>query len=510
MLDELKAREPELIEAYSKARKSLVPFRFILLSVGEEEVEPAEFHYKWSDDLLFGEGNEAKQGFRESGKSQYVLRACPLYCLTFPEAKRDYIVIIKKNATLARNKLKEIENEYISNPAINTNLIKVNEQSGDVFDVDVRNANGKTINVRIEAYGKGASIRGLSTRDRRPKIVIIDDPQDIEDAKSETVQATDWTWFLSDVMFLGQNTRIFLIGNNLGDKCIIERVFANAESLGFKVERIPTVDSKGKSTWPSKYTIEDIEKSKESYRRLGKIDIWMREKMCQSVSDELRVFHKEDYRYFVSHTARRIAQDNNIFFTIDPASSVDKTACFRAIVINVVNEKNQWFIVDVPFGRWDSAELMNVLFENVKLWNPMAVGIEKGMFKQVIEPFIMAEMSRRNIFFDIQPIEHAKVGSKLERVKMLAPRFKAHTIHFPDVAPWLSEMEAELNGVTKDGFKSLFTDLVDALAMQFQIVTTPFNSESEDSTLPRYAMKEDTSNIFDKRLPREAEVQTII
>jgi len=52
---------------------------------------------------------------------------------------------------------------------------------------------------------------------------------------------------------------------------------------------------------------------------------------------------------------------------------------------------------------------------------------------------------------------------------MLAPRFKAKTIMLPETAPWLAELETELMGVTKDGFKSLFTDLVDCLAMQEQI-----------------------------------------
>ena len=50
-------------------------------------------------------------------------------------------------------------------------------------------------NVRIEAYGKGASIRGLSNKDRRPKILILDDIQDLEDARSETVTEEIGTGF---------------------------------------------------------------------------------------------------------------------------------------------------------------------------------------------------------------------------------------------------------------------------------------------------------------------------
>ncbi len=56
---------------------------------------------------------------------------------------------------------------------------------------------------------------------------------------------------------------------------------------------------------------------------------------------------------------------------------------------------------------------------------------------------------------------------------MLAPRFKSHSIYLPETSPWLAELETELMGVTIDGFKSLFVDLIDALAMQEQIARPP-------------------------------------
>jgi hypothetical protein len=72
--------------------------------------------------------------------------------------------------------------------------------------------------------------------------VIIDDPQDGEDAKSELTLERDWNWFLSDVKFLSRTGRIFMIGNNLGERCLIERVFAHADELGFQTVRIPVLN----------------------------------------------------------------------------------------------------------------------------------------------------------------------------------------------------------------------------------------------------------------------------
>jgi predicted phage terminase large subunit-like protein len=351
----------------------------------------------------------------------------------------------------------------------------------------VSNDKGEIINVRIEAYGKGASIRGLANKDRRPRICVCDDLQDTDEANSQVVLENDWNWFLSNIIFLGQSTRIFLIGNNLGEKCIMERVLAmegQLASIKFNTRRIPELTDKGESAWPSKRTVAEINLEKEDFRKLGKLDIWLREKMCQAVGEETRAFDPGDYRYFPHTTIDKILSECNRFGVLDPASSPELTSCYRAIVVVGCDSDNNWFVSDIPFGRWDSAQMIDEIFASVQKYEIKDFGIEKGIFKQVLEPFIYKEMARRNIFFNIIPIEHAKRGSKLERIKMLQPRFKAHQIWFPESAPWLAELLLELAGVTKDGIKSLYSDLMDALAMIPQIVKAP-GKKKIDSILRR-------------------------
>jgi len=468
--------ESAMIETYRRMHKSLVDFRAIgLINDPTDEAPPANFHFQWSHLLLNGLDNEAIEGYRESAKGQYVLRSFPLYRLKFPKRSQSYIVLIKANQKLAENKLLEIEEEYSSNPLLNANCEEIKVKSGKVFSVDVTDETGEIINIRIEAYGKGASVRGLSNLDRRPDIVIIDDPQDKEDSKSETVMANDWDWFLSDIKFLSKSCRIFLIGNNMGDKCIIEQVRRNAAILGFNFRRVPSMNKREVPMWPIRTTREEIVQEREAYRLMGKLDIWLQEKMCLSVDEETKIFKKKWRAYYTAGNKNNIAGQSSIYVTLDPASSKEKSACYRAFVVNAVTPDNLWHILDVPYGFWDSVELIDELFNIVVRWRPKCVGIEKGLYKQVIEPFIDIEMRRRNIYFDIVPIQHAKEGSKLERIKILAPRFKVKTILFPSspADPWVAEMEAEMEGVTKDKIKSLRIDLVDALAMQNQIAEPP-------------------------------------
>jgi predicted phage terminase large subunit-like protein len=543
----VQGRECELIQdpaAWSalieQAHGSLVDYRHIFLATGPDECQPAPYHFDWSDILLSRSDNYAIEAYRESAKTQYVLRAFPFYALTFPDPTRDYIVIIKNNTPLAQAKLKEIEYELDSNPALSAGIVKIRERSGSVLSVDVRrpriqhpgsthaqhtpgthalstsaatgakkadgsagksaeggggpevgsphtpktlqnytapkSTGSEIINVRIEAYGKGSSIRGLANIDRRPRIVIIDDPQDLEDSKSDTVLASDWEWFLSDVMFLGQSSRIFMIGNNLGERCIIERVSQNPEELGFKFERLAIIDeASGKPAWPAKYTADGIQKEKENYRRLGKVDIWLRERMCVATSDETRIFKKNYFRYYNPKLAEKKAAECNRFMLVDPATSTTTTADYRAVVVVGVDEDNQWFVFDCSYGRYDSAVLIDEIFRLAIQWDVREVGIEEGALKGAIQPFIEPEMKRRNQFFTIIGLKHGG-KRKEERIRMLQPRFKNGSVFFPDFADWLAEMEAELMAFTMDGMKGLHDDLIDALAYMEQIARVPYRT----------------------------------
>lgn len=458
-------------------KSNLVNFRSVVLANDSEtELKSPEFHYELSDLLLKEKSNVAVEMFRESGKSSYALRTFPLYCLAYPDRKRDFIVIIKGNQTLASNKLKELVEEYNNNPLIRHNLVSIKEQNSQVFSVDVKNEKGEVINIRIEAYGKGTSIRGLSNQDRRPKIIILDDIQDHEDARSETVTETDWNWFLSDIIFLGKTARVFLIGNNLGERCVIERTINNAEELKFKPIKIPVMVD-GVPTWEEKQNLKEIEEERASYAAMGKLDIWYAEKMCQALAEESRIFKEEDYRYYSPERKEDLIGRCNLYACLDPASSTNPAACYRAITIVGVDSENYWFILDVLYGRWDSAETIEKIFNCVIKYGLRTFHIEKGWYVQVIEPFLNQEMQKRNVFFNVVPLEHAKQGSKLERIKILQPRFKAHTVYFPDKADWLPELKSELAGVTKDEIKSEYIDCVDALAMTEQVALPPVNSK---------------------------------
>lgn len=451
-------------QALQLAYDSLVDFRRIYMPT-PDDCAPAPFHHEWSDILLHGRKHFATEAFRESGKSVLVIRAHSLYRLVFPSKAYDFIVIIMANQTLASARLKDLAEDYLADPKLHANLVEVKKNNDKTFEVVVKDIYGKPINVRIDAYGKGSSVRGLLHGETRPKLIIIDDPQDLEDMTSDSVLEKDYNWFLSDIIFLGKKSRIFMIGNNLGESCLIERVIANKEYLGFQAERIPILKD-GNSTWEGKYTKQFIEQERETYEKIHKIDIWYRERMCQSMSPESQIFKNEYFRYFNWKDLR--LSDLNIYMTVDLAISQKKTADYTAIMVVGVNKDNHWFILDCSYGRFDPTETIDQIFKMVGKWSPQKVGVEKVAYQAALSHFLEKEMPRRNMFFTITQLKAQR--RKEERISALQPRFSSGAVWVPERAgDWWTELMSEMLAFPN----GIHDDLLDALAYVEQISVMP-------------------------------------
>ncbi|MBQ3399581.1 MAG: phage terminase large subunit [Synergistaceae bacterium] len=449
-----------LINAERWAMDSLLAFRERFIPA-KDDVKPAVFHEEWSKILLNGAKNFAVEAFRESAKTQIVIRANLLHALTYPREGRSYLVVICATQRTASKKLLEVSREYLNNTEMHGLMKEVRENSGLAFEVSYHTGQS----VRIEAYGKGAAVRGLSWGAKRPDLVIIDDPQDEEDARSETVTASDWDWFLSDVYFLGQASRIFIIGNNLGERCIMECIMRNAERLNFAVAKIPILTKDGKSAWPEKWPLSAIEKDRDGYAALGKMDIWYRNKMCECISPASQKFKREYFRYYEVTPS---LSELNVYTTVDLAISEKVNADYSAIVTVGVNSAGHWFILDVEYGRYDPTTTMDAVFSAVQKWRPLTVGIEAVAYQSALLHFLEKEMPQRGIFFRVTPLKAEK--KKELRIDTLQPRFAVGSVWMKTGAVWLSELENELLAYPH-GAKD---DVIDALAYVEQMSAQPF------------------------------------
>ena len=483
-----------LIAKGVRGARSLVDFRREFLSPDIREVAPAKFHYEWSDTLLFSDKSYAIEGFRESSKTSYIVDVYPQYKIFYPDEYITYIVLLKQNATLAAKSLKEIERNVMENKWISGKIMNVVEQSGEAFEiVTISPQTGKKMSIRIEAYGKGSSIRGLKWRNKRPSIVLADDLQDEEDAKSQTALDNDWVWFRSEVGFLGQYTRFFMIANNLGEKCIIEQIAANPDDFGFVFDKVPIiteVNEKGIPAWGDRFSREFILDEYEKYKKTGDIAIWMRNRMCVAVSPETQVFHKDDLRWYVAEEKQAIMERCNVFAAYDPTGTNKKKSDMAAIPIIGVDEEDYWYILDIRYSNnWSPTEQLDILFDVIREYNPYRTGIETvaahgGLLKQSINKL----MTEKRCMFTPAWITPSNKISKEERIILaLAQRVKLGKLVLPEKASWLNELLVEMMMFTRDGAKSKYDDVLDSVAMFAEFAKAPISKEGGNRSRKNHA-----------------------
>lgn len=85
-----------------------------------------------------------------------------------------------------------------------------------------------------------------------------------------------------------------------------------------------------------------------------------------------------------------------------------------AISVVKVNESG-WWVKEIIHGRWDLKETANKIFEAVYKYQPISVGIEKGIAKQAVMSPLTDLMKRRNRFFQIQELTHGN-RKKVDRI----------------------------------------------------------------------------------------------
>jgi predicted phage terminase large subunit-like protein len=448
---------------------------------GQDWHREAWYHRRIADILTKERGNFAVEAFRQSGKSSIVLRSFPCWALSYPDPRTQYIVIVRQNQGLAEESLRGIVRDFTTNQVMSLPLIKVNRQAAQSFDVTVRGPQGP-MDVVIEAYGKGSALRGLLHGALRPSIVILDDIQSYEDSLSDSTQEKDWEWFLSDVKPLGKDTRIFIIGNNLGQKCVIERIFRFQKELGFQTLRIPIMDQDGVPAWPEVFPKKWIDEERESNRLIGKLDIWHRERMCVAMDEESRCFRQSQFRYWDSlPILKRIA------IAVDPAISKRARADYTGISVAGIDGKNHIYVLETVKKKMLPDEIIDEVFRLQKKWGG-TVGMEDVQYQRMLILETRKQMALRNRFFNL--IELKARGEKEARIRAsLQPRFQAIGIsHRKEMSDLEYELLAFPNGMNDD--------VIDSLANAVTMLSPQGKGEYLSYQFPSGSSKSDLEEVF--------------
>lgn len=187
---------------------------------------------------------------------------------------------------------------------------------------------------------------------------------------------------------------------------------------------------------------------------------------------------KEDWVQFYE---RKPTQEGDYYIAIDLAGfqEAGKKASKRldntSIAVVFVNEGG-WWVENIIYGRWTLEQTAQKIFQAVRDYKPIAVGIEKGIAKQAVMSPLTDMMKRQSFFFRVEELTHGN-QKKTDRIMWaLQGRFE-HGLVRVKKAEWNSRFLDELfqfpDPLTHD-------DLVDSLAYVDQLAKVAYAGNWEE------------------------------
>lgn len=427
----------ESYEGRRESAKTLLGFSAIYLT-GYLTDPPALFH----PELIRALEDEKLMrllmiGFRGSGKSTFGSLALPLWAaLEYPE-KYPFIILIADSSRQATLNISAIKHELETNVGIKQDY---GEIKGNVIEDFALKGEGEewqkqnivlSNGVRILARSRGQKVRGLRHLQYRPKLVVVDDPEDGEWVRTKENRDKTARWLHSEVMggLDARHGKLVVIGNLLHMDALLSRL--KAPDTGFKALEFPLIDAEGKCTWPAMYPTEQSLRDKE--RDMGAI-AWQREMLLKIVSDDEAIIKPEDIHYYDERPKNAVASIKG--HGIDLAISQKEGADYTSITSGEV-----FYVEDQP--PYNAGDVPKVFIRP----NPYNEHVTFHEFLKHVRT-IPGELKGANLFF-VEDVQYQKAAiqemerlmlavtpmrpttDKRSRLQVIAPYIKNGTVLFP-------------------------------------------------------------------------------
>jgi hypothetical protein len=158
------------------------------------------------------------------------------------------------------------------------------------------------------------------------------------------------------------------------------------------------------------------------------------------------------------------------------AGSSKKRLDQSAIAVVKVTEDGVWYVKKIEAGRWDIQTTAVNILKNIREYEPLAVGIERGALKNAVLPYLSDLMRKNNCYAHIVDLTHGN-KKKVDRVVWaLQGRFE-HGRVILDAEEDFDEFVDQLLMFPTAG---VHDDLPDALSYIDQLAVTSYFDGDDD------------------------------
>lgn len=334
--------------------------------------------------------------------------------------------------------------------------IEHNEDFAEVFgDLKGSTWTGHKIVTRddvcLQARGVGQSLRGLKHHQYRPDFVVIDDLEDKESVRSPTARADRLKWLFGTLIPACEpNAVIRFLGNRLDAEAVIVKVANDPKWAARKYPiRYKDKDGNWAASWPGKFPLAFIQESRDEYGRLGLIETWEQEYMCEAEAEEEKVFRADMIRI-----VPRVRTWEPAWMMFDPSRSIGSRSADTGYAC--------WSYVGHKIVVWDGwsksllpNQIIDEMFKADGEFRPVALGVEEDGLNEFLMQPLRQEQVKRGHPLPIRPMRAPREMRKTDFMKGTQPFFNAGEVEFAKPLPELRQQILSFPRGKIDGFNAL-------------------------------------------------------
>jgi hypothetical protein len=260
--------------------------------------------------------------------------------------------------------------------------------------------------ITLLALGVTGQLRGYNIDDRRPDLIICDDTS-TDEAAGSADQRSKQTNLVFGALFNSlapateaPDAKAIILDTPKSKFDLIESC---EKDPSWKFFRFGVFDEAGQSRWEARYPTAELMAAKEAAARVGRMAIWMREKECKVISEELASFRHSNLQFWDTLPERA-----TYVIAIDPAISDSKTADDNVVAVLAFHKDNV-YIVDYKAATGQDPEMvLATVIEYLRKWKPLGIVVESIAYQRVLAWYIEKGMREQRLFVPVYQVKDVR------------------------------------------------------------------------------------------------------
>jgi hypothetical protein len=401
----------------------------------------------------------------------------------------EYVILVSSNEEMAIEHLGDIARELTENEDLIEQFQIEGLTTAAKTDIIVKCKDGHMF--RIIARGSGQKMRGRKWNGKRPGLIVCDDLEDDEQVENKERRDKFRRWFYRALKpALRKGGKIRIHGTILHEDSLLARIMKDKTwgSLFYRAHE--AFDDFSNILWPGQFTEERLKAIRQSFVEQFDAAGYSQEYLNDPFDNAEAYLKKGD---FLDLPETQLDNKRKLGVGCDFAVSKKNKANRTSFTVGGLDVNNNLDIIDQHVDRWDTAEWIDKMFDLFALHKPEMFYVEDGVIWKSVEPYLLLEMRKRNIFLPYKAM--ASIKDKATNGRSFQKRMRAQAVRFYKKGDWYAAYENEL---------LRFTGLSDAtLDDQFDSSAILSRGFDEFPILEPEDFMDDEELYFSKTGPRE-------